>query len=216
VQYKTKNNRIVYGSGGIIPDTVVTLEYISMPVRAVFGKDAFFQFANIEYPKLKKRKVKIDEKFELDDIIMKDFYKYLDSIDFSYKSFAQLRFDEFKLSAGVKDSVDSAGKKVEIYPELPKWNDAELKQIASLTEKLDSLLGVENKNSLAANETELKKYLREALLIREFGQDHEIYYKSKLADDTQLKTAYSLIADEVNYKKLLQPKNVVETEKVKK
>lgn len=216
VEYKTKNGRIVFGGGGIIPDTIVDLEYISLPVRAVFGKDAFFRFANLEYPKLKKRKVKIDENFELDDSTINDFYKFLDSIEFTYQSLAQIRYEEFKLSAGIKDSVDSAGNKVEVYPELPQWSDKELKKIKSIAEKMDSLLEKESQNALAANEDEIKKHLRESLLIREYGQDHEIYYKSKLADDPQLKAAYKIISDEEIYEKLLQPKDHEKTESMKK
>jgi len=216
VEYKTKNGRVVFGSGGIIPDSVVDIQYISLPVRAIFGKDAFFQFANHEYPKLKKRKVKVDRNFELDETIMNDFYAYLDSINFTYSSLAQIRFDEFKLSAGIKDSLDSDGKKVKIYPELPDWNDKDANEIRSMAEKLDSLLVKDSRSALANNEDEIKKYLREALLIREYGQDHEMYYKSKLADDPQLKVAYSIISDEKNYKKLLQPKNAVETENLEK
>lgn len=216
VEYKTKNGRGVFGGGGIIPDSVVDIQYISLPVRAIFGKDAFFQFANHEYPKLKKRKVKVDGNFELDETIMNDFFTYLDSIKFTYNSLAQIRFDEFKLSAGIKDSLDSDGKKVEIYPELPDWNDKDANEIRSMAEKMDSLLVKESRSALTKNEDEVKKYLREALLIREFGQDHEIYYKAKLADDPQLKVAYSIISDEIKYQKLLQPKNAVETEKLEK
>jgi carboxyl-terminal processing protease len=214
-QYKTKNGRIVYGSGGIIPDTVVTPALPGLPVRALFGKDVFFQFANQEYPRLKKRKGKIDGEFVVDDLIMKNFQNYLDSIKFSFQTVAQLRFNEFKLGAGIKDTVDSAGKKIEVYPEMPKWNDKELQLLKSYAVKMDSLLNEESKRTLSSNNAEIRKYLKEAFLVREFGQDHEIYYRTKLADDVQMKAALSLLSDSVRYNSFLKGKPVAQVESKK-
>ncbi len=214
-QYKTKNGRIVYGSGGIIPDTVVTPALPGLPVRALFGKDVFFQFANQEYPRLKKRKGKIDSDFVVDDLIMKNFQNYLDSIKFSFQTVAQLRFNEFKLGAGIKDTVDSAGKKIEVYPEMPKWNDKELQLLKSYAVKMDSLLNEESKRTLSSNNAEIRKYLKEAFLVREFGQDHEIYYRTKLADDVQMKAALALLSDSVRYNSFLKGKPVVQVESKK-
>lgn len=209
-KYKTKNGRIVYGSGGIIPDTVVIPDPPSSPVRALFGRDVFFQFANHEYPRLKKRKGKIDSSFVVDDVTMKNFHNYLDSIKFSFQTMAQLRFNEFKLGIGIKDTVDSAGKKVEVYPEKPKWNDKELQLLKSYAAKMDSLLNEENRRTLSSNDAEIRKYLREAFLMRGFGQDHEIYYRAKLADDVQMKAALALLSDSVRYYSFLKRKPEVQ------
>ncbi|HEX3020228.1 MAG TPA: S41 family peptidase [Chitinispirillaceae bacterium] len=214
-QYKTKNGRIVYGSGGIIPDTVVSPSLPSLPVRALFGKDVFFQFANQEYPKLKKRKGKIDSDFVVDDAIVKDFHAYLDSIKFTFQTIAQLRFNDFKLGTGIKDTVDSAGKKVDIFPEIPKWNDNELQELRSYAAKMDSILTDESKRTLISNDAEIKKYLKESFLVREFGQDHEIYYRTKLSDDVQMKAALALLADSVRYNSILKGKTAVQVESKK-
>ena len=214
-QYKTKNGRIVYGSGGIIPDTVITPALPSLPVRALFVKDAFFQFANYEYPRLKKRKIKVDSSFVVDDVIMKDFQNYLDSIKFSFQTVPQLRFNEFKMGTGIKDTVDSAGKKVEIYPEQPKWNDKELQVLKSCAAKIDSLLNEESRRTFSSNNTEIRKHLKEAFLVREFGQDHEIYYRTKLADDVQMKAALALLSDSVRYNSFLKGKPAVQVESKK-
>ena len=88
VDYKTKSGRIVHGSGGIIPDSIVEQQILTIPIRALYGKDAFFQFANIEYPRLKKKKVKIDQDFTIDGNVMKDFYSYLDSIKFHLSEYS--------------------------------------------------------------------------------------------------------------------------------
>ncbi|MBN1309666.1 MAG: S41 family peptidase [Chitinispirillaceae bacterium] len=203
--YLTKNGRIVRGGGGIIPDTIVEQKNLSLPLRALFGRDLFFQFANMEYPKLKKRKVRIDKQFKADESIMKSFYRFIDSIKFDYQSLAQMRFSEFKLSAGLKDTVDSAGKPVVLYPELPKWSDNEKQQMELCVTKADSLLRSESKRALAENETDIRKYIREALLTREFGQDNEVVYRERLSDDPQLQTALTLLSDNELYTALLQP-----------
>ncbi len=204
-KYFTKNGRSVPGGGGIIPDTVVEPKNLTLPLRALFGKDVFFRFANAEYPKLKKRKIKIDKTFTVDDVLMKSFYLFLDTIGFDYQSIAEIRFSEFKLSAGLKDTVDSAGKKVEIYPELPKWNDTEKQLLQTYIEKVDSVLKIESKRALAENEKEIRKYIREALLTREFGQDDEVVYREQLSEDPQLQTALSILADNDRYLRLLKP-----------
>lgn len=203
--YKTKSGRIVHGSGGIIPDTIVKYEIPSFPIRALLVKDIFFQFANIEYPLLKKHKVKIDKDYTLSEGVMTDLYKYLDSTKFSYQSLSQLRFDEFKRGAGIKDSLDSTGKKVSVYPDLPKLSDAEVAEMKKVSQKIDSILVDESKRALASNDSEIQKYIRDALLIREFGQDHEVYYRTKLAEDAQLKAALALLSNKITYSALLKP-----------
>ena len=203
--YLTKNGRVVHGSGGIIPDTVVEQKILSLPLRSLFGRDAFFRFANIEYPKLKKRKVKIGKTFTVDAAVMKSFYRFLDTIKFDYQSLAEMRFTEFKLAAGLKDTVDSAGNPVVIYPELPHWSDGEKQQMQGYMAKMDSLLHEESARDLDENENEIKKYIREAFLTREFGQDEEVVYRERLSEDPQLQVALALLSDNDHYRALLQP-----------
>lgn len=203
--FTIKNNRPVFGSGGIIPDSIVDQEKLTLPLRALFGKDVFFQFATAEYPKLKKRKVKIDKDYKIDDETMKAFLRYLDSIKFNFQSVAQLRFSDYLFSAGLKDSVDTAGKPVTVYPDLPSWNNEEKQQLSALTAKMDSLLKSESKRELTQNDKEIRQFLREAFLIREFGQDNEIVYRERLSGDFQLKAALNLLADTTKYLSLLKP-----------
>jgi carboxyl-terminal processing protease len=121
--YLTKNNgRTVYGGGGVIPDTVVQLEIPNLVVRSLFGKDVFFRFANTEYARLKKDNRLGDGKVVLTDEILKDFYGYLDSIKFSYQSYPQVQFDEFKRrSELVKDTAaDTVTKRRALPGEKPK------------------------------------------------------------------------------------------------
>lgn len=204
-KYYTKNGRVVYGSGGIIPDTVVEQKKLSLPLRALFGRDIFFQFANSEYPKLKKRKIKINKEIKIDTKIMKSFSTFLDSIKFNYKSIAQLRFKDYLYSAGLRDTVDSTGKKVELYPEYPHWENNEKKILSSLTSQIDSLLVMESRRELVENNEDVRKYIREALLLREFGTDNELLYRERLSDDKQIDVAIGLLTNIDDYSTLLKP-----------
>lgn len=204
-KYYTRNGRLVYGSGGIIPDTVVDLKKLSLPLRALFGKDVFFQFANIEYPKLKKRKVKIEKGYSVDDVTMKSFISFLDSVKFEFQSIAQFRFKDYMFSAGLRDTVDTAGKAVTLYPELPEWEDQEKQLMLSLTSRMDSLLNVESRRELTQNDIDIRKYIREALLIREFGQDNELLFRERLGDDQQIQAAIHLLMEKERYTSFLNP-----------
>jgi carboxyl-terminal processing protease len=212
--YKTNKGRIVHGGGGIIPDTVVEMKYPELVIRALFLKDAFFSFANIEYPKLKAKKVKIDETFKVTDAISKEFYHYLDSTKFNYQSYAQIVFDEFKSRAGIIDSSavakDSTRKAVaDSLAKLrnrPEWTKEERELLKKITGQMAGILAEENKREFTKNETEIRSYLREALMVRELGQDNDQIYRQKLLDDQQFKTAMALIANKAAYETLLKPK----------
>jgi hypothetical protein len=47
--------------------------------------------------------------------------------------------------------------------------------------------------------------------VREYGQDNEVYYRTKLAEDQQLKTALDLLLNKTAYASLLKPKEVKKT-----
>ncbi|HEX2958155.1 MAG TPA: S41 family peptidase [Chitinispirillaceae bacterium] len=210
--YKTKNGRIVYGGGGIVPDTIVQQKMLTLPIRALLVKDAFFQFANFQYPKMKKQKVKVDSSFQVTPALMNDFYAFLDSIKFNYQNFAQMRFTEFKYGTGVTDTLDSAGKKISIYPDTLTLATNELQELKMLASRIDSILTGESKRELLENENEIKSFLREAIITREFGQDHEVYYRLKLSQDNQLKAAINLLLNKDKYASLLKPGTLAEGE----
>lgn len=200
--YRTKGGRIVYGGGGIIPDTVIEPVYPEIPVRALLLKDAFFKFANYTYPKLHKEGVEIDTSFRVDDKMMDDFYAYLDTIDFEFTSISAAKFDEFKERAGLIDSLlDTTGND----EALPIWTEEERKQMLALSEKIDSLLVSEGKREFKQSDKTIRDQIREAFLVRELGQDHEILFRKRLEDDNIINEAISLLANKDVYESLLRP-----------
>ena len=201
--YRTKGGRLVFGGGGIVPDTVVLRKIPDAALRALLLKDMFFQFANIEYVKLQKRGVKIAADYAPDETTLKSFYAHLDSVKFAFQSIAQIQFDEFKKRSGVVE--DTAMKDNDNpYLEPPKLSDAEFGRLKAASERVDSILAADSRQAMRRSEPEIKRMIRDALLVREFGQDNEAVYRSKLARDEQLSAALKLIVDKPVYARLLK------------
>jgi hypothetical protein len=106
------------------------------------------------------------------------------------------------------DTVQDTSKKRIVLPgEKPKWSAKELEELKKTSALIDTLLAHESRRAVAENEAEIKKFLREALLIRHFGQDDEVYYRYKLAEDVQLKTAINFLNNKNAYASLLKPRS---------
>lgn len=203
IEYKTNNGRTVYGGGGIIPDTIVEPMKVKPIIRSLFLKDVFFKFANVAYPKLQKKKVAINSNFTIDKKIMKDFNAFLDSIDFEHKSYTKIKFDEFKDMAGfVKDTTEDSSK---VPTGKPEWTKEDSTRFLKVFNEIEAILAKENKRVFAENDLTIKRFLREAILIRGLGSDNEMVYRSKLAKDRQVLAAIGLLSDVKKYNDLLLP-----------
>ncbi|MDG5815105.1 S41 family peptidase [Chitinispirillales bacterium ANBcel5] len=200
--YRTKNGRIVYGGGGIVPDFVVEPELPSMPVRALFGEDAFFQFANMEYPRLQKRDTEIGAEYTIDKKTIEAFYDFLDSIEFSYKNAAQIQFEEFKKRSGL--IADTTKSDSESQSGEPKWSEEHRAQLDETSAKMKQIFKAESQRELEENREEIKRHIRKAILIREYGQDNEIVYRSRLSRDKQLDAAMQILTETERYEALLK------------
>ncbi|MBN1983946.1 MAG: S41 family peptidase [Chitinivibrionales bacterium] len=208
VEYKTKGGRVVYGGGGIIPDIIVKPKILDPVIRSLLLKDVFFKYSNLRFPSLMKQNMIIDSGFTVNDKIMVDFHKFLDSIKFNYQSYTNSKFYEFQTTAGlVKDtSKDSSITKIISALEKPNWSSEELKELKRLTLAVDSLIKKEETREMDKSEGDVKYYLRESLLVRSLGQDNPQVFRSKLSHDEQVTAAISLIQNKKSYLTLLQPK----------
>ncbi|MCL2219654.1 MAG: S41 family peptidase [Chitinispirillia bacterium] len=201
--YRTKGGRLVCGGGGIVPDTVVQRKIPEAAVRALLVRDLFFQFANLEYVRLQKRGVKIAPNYQPDDVTVKAFYAHIDSVEFTFQSLAQMQFEEFKKRSGLMEDTTMKDNK-NPYLEPPKFAESDFKSLRAAAERVDSILAEDSKKAIRQNESEIRRLIKEALLVREFGQDHEAVYRSKLANDDQLKAAAALINNRQAYNRLLK------------
>jgi carboxyl-terminal processing protease len=202
--YRTKGGRLVFGGGGIVPDTVVARKIPEAAVRALLLRDLFFQFANEEYVRLQKRGVKLTPDYQPDDATIKAFYAHLDSVDFTFQSMAQIQFDEFKRRSGVaEDTALKDNSNPYLIP--PKLSEADMKNLRAASDRVDSILAADSRQAIRQSEPEIRRLIRNALLTREFGQDHEAVYRAKLASDEQLAAAVRLLsADKPEYARLLK------------
>ena len=203
--YRTNGGRLVYGGGGIVPDTIVERKVPEAAIRALLLKDMFFQFANNEYVRLQKRGVKLTADYQPDSATLKAFYAHLDSVKFTFQSIAQLHFDEFKKRSGIiEDTALKEKDKTNPYIMPPKFGDAEFKNLTSTSARVDSILAEDSRQAIRRSESEIKRLIRDALLVRELGQDNEAVFRSKLANDEQFAAAASILHDKNAYAKLLR------------
>ena len=203
--YLTKNGRKVFGGGGIIPDTVVHQEITNSAIRALFGKDVFFRFANYEYAVLKKNNRIKGGKITLDEDMVNDFYRFLDSIGFVYESISEVQFKEFKRRCElVKDTAADTAKRRMVPGIRPKWKAMEMEELKKASVIIDTLLARESRRTLTENDKEIRRHLYEALLIRHYGQDDEVFFRWRLSGDPQMKTAISFLTDKGHYSALLR------------
>jgi carboxyl-terminal processing protease len=207
--YRTKNGRVVPGGGGIIPDTVVESEKLTPVVISLLGKDAFFKFANQEYPKLKKRGIKVDGSYVPTDEVVEDFEAFLDSMQFHYRSPAQIQFREFQERVGLvtdsSDTADSASTDGEPAIEEYELEEEELAKIKEASALVQRVLESVGERALLEERDEIRERLGESLLVRALGQDHGAVYNRQLSDDRQLAAATDILRNAKVYKELLTP-----------
>ncbi|MBD3242331.1 MAG: PDZ domain-containing protein [Chitinivibrionales bacterium] len=223
--YRTRNGRIVHGGGGIVPDTIVEPERLSASIVSLFGKGVFFKFANLEYPRLKKQGVEFGENYKIDDRTLNRFWAFLDSIDYEYHSAADAQFNEFLVHVGLKSDTSDADADVEDDSDGASAEDAErqrekarqsqmddddqelteeeLAQMRQAAERIREILENASERSLEQQKDEIREHLAEALLVRALGQDHEIVYRRKLAEDMQVSAAMALLRQRKSYTALL-------------
>ena len=199
--YETKSGRRVYGGGGIVPDTIVEEVRVDPVIRSLLLKDTFFKFANVVYPGLQRKNVVIDSSLVIDDRFLRDFREYLDSLGFEHRSYARHKFGEFRGLAGLIDTIPDSAK----TNDLPEWTDKEAEMLQRMASEIDSLLAREERRSFAKNEKLIRRYVREALLVRALGQDHELVYRAKLLNDNQVIAAVGMLLDKTMYESLLNP-----------
>lgn len=205
-EYKTKSGRVVYGGGGIIPDTIVDPYIPELAIRSLFYKDTFFKFANVKYPKLQSEKIVVDSAFKITGDILKEFYLFLDSIDFEYKNYTESKFDEFRSLAGlVEDTVDKKDNESSDVDGKPEWTPEELEELKIVSAKIEKILKKEGERELKKCEDVIIRFIREALLIRSMGQDNDIVYRTKLSNDKQTSIAVGILSDKKIYENLLKP-----------
>ncbi|MBZ0200053.1 MAG: S41 family peptidase [Ignavibacteriaceae bacterium] len=175
-KYFTDNKRVVYGNGGITPDTVVNYKIEGNITKSLLAKGIFFQFAdnylnknpNEQFGSLK------------DDKLFSDLSAYLKEKNFIFKSDAEKEIDKL-----VKQADDN---------NLDKTIHESLIKIKNEFKKIDD-------GELQIYKIEIVRELKTELASRYLGNKGKI--EQFLKYDPQFQTAINIVNDEKVYNSIL-------------
>ena len=208
LKYKTNNNRIVYGGGGIMPDIFVPMDttrasdyYINLRSKNLFNEYSInYAEANRE-ELLKKYPTYEDFNKAWDELnLMQDFQHYADEKgvkpDAIKTEWVNNMVRDY-LKENKKDSTTTYNSYVDYAKEILE-GDKMLKEILSKAEQEDIKQQEYIKNSNLYIESNLKGFIARNL----YGTKY--YYKAVQQNDETLQTALKIIKDDKQYKKILK------------
>ncbi|MFN3135059.1 MAG: S41 family peptidase [Candidatus Kryptonium sp.] len=177
--FKTKNGRIVYAQGGIMPDTIVPEIKRSDFTETLVKKRFFFKFANhflAEHETL-------PENFEINNQILERFKKFVEKNNFTFK-------DSFEIN--LEKAIEYAKKQ--------RYQNGYISEVELTLNKIKS-----NKiNYFQIYRDEIAQELMRQILVR-YKYESEIT-EWELSNDVQVKTAVSILKDEKTYISILKLK----------
>jgi len=178
-EFKTANGRKVLNWGGIVPDTKVDPEKMAEISFGLHDKNMIFNYATKylnDHPKLADPK-----HFELSDAEYADFVNYVKSSDFSYDTDSEKALKKLKETAqkdsyyeGITEEMEKLGKKLADYKikDLEKYKD------------------------------QIKEFLAEEIISRQFYEDGRIVYMLK--NDRMMNKAREILKDNATYTGILK------------
>ncbi|MGD1006373.1 MAG: S41 family peptidase [Ignavibacteriaceae bacterium] len=174
--FLTEHKRLVYGAGGITPDTTIQALLESDIVKDLLAKGLFFQFADHYYY------MHPNDKYSSlsDNKLYSDFENYLTEQKYNFHSVAEEQVDRILAQMEGKNS----GKSI----------IEGLSKVKKEFEKLDS-------GELIANKDEVDNEIRIELSSRYKGEDGKT--EESINKDIQFQTALKILSDSITYSKLL-------------
>ena len=201
VFFTKQNRRRVYGGGGIIPDTVVRVTPLPYIVQRIFAKDMFFRFANFYYPVLESQNTPVDTNFVITPAIMTNFFAFLDSMHQDYGTFADRKYRDFKVYLGL--AQDTAVDSATLNQHRISFSGEDSVRLGAIIAELDRIMEANRAARLKAETEIISRHLRNAFLVRAFGQDNAFVQRQRLAHDEQLEAALRILGDRRKYNALL-------------
>lgn len=210
LKYKTNNNRVVYGGGGIMPDIFVPMDttrasdyYINLRSKNLFNEYSInYAEANRE-ELLKKYPTYEDFNKAWDELnLMQEFQRYADEKgvepDVIKTDWVNNMVKDY-LKEVQKDSTKTYNSYVDYTNEILEGNKM-LKEILSKAEQEDVKQKEYIKRSNSYIESNLKGFIARNL----YGTKY--YYKAVQQNDETLQTALKIIKDDKQYNKILKSK----------
>ncbi|MBN1301376.1 MAG: S41 family peptidase [Melioribacteraceae bacterium] len=175
-EYQTDNNRKVYASGGIEPDTVVTNNSSSRQVEQLLARGMFFRFATSFFNNNSDMSL---DTFTKDEYLI-EFISYLRTQEYSYSMKSE------KLLQELKELVEKEGYGVDVKTD-----------VENLISKLNDL----KIDELELYRDDVVSNIRKELVARIKGRDARIL--ESLTHDKQIELALKILGEEKTYINLL-------------
>lgn len=177
--YKTKNGRIVYAQGGIMPDTVVPETKRSDFVESLAQKRLFFKFANLFAIRYKT----LPENFKIDEQILEQFKKFVEKNNFAFR-------DSFEINL----------EKAVAYAKKQGYQNGYLETIEFTLNKVKT----QKIDYFNLYRDEIARELMREILARYKYEDELIAWG--LSNDVQVKTAIAILKEKKTYNSILSLK----------
>lgn len=180
-EFKTKNGRVVFDGGGILPDIITEKESYS-PLAVSLGRNRlFFDYAvkyHFEHPTIKPAK-----EFQLSDADYAAFTKWLGDKEYDYTT---------QVERDLKDLEASAKK------------EKSLEVIEDQLKALKSKLSHSKDNDLQIFKPEIKKILEEEIIKHYYLEKG--MREASFDEDPEVKAALALFKDPARYGHILKKK----------
>lgn len=179
--FKTRNGRVVYDGGGVLPD-VLTEKRIYSPLAIALGRNRlFFNYAvkyRFEHPTIKPAK-----EFHLTDAEYSAFVKWLSDKEYDYTMQVERDLNDLEASAKKEKSYDA---------------------IADQLKSLRSKLAHNKDNDLQLGKAEIKGILEEEIIKHYYLEKGA--REAAFADDVEVKEALAVLKDPKRYAEILKGK----------
>ena len=177
--FKTKNGRIVYAQGGIMPDTIIPEITRSNFTETLVKRGLFFKFANRFLAEHKT----LPENFEINNQILEQFKKFVEKNNFTFK-------DSFEIN--LEKAIEYAKKQ--------RYQNGYISEVELTLNKIKS-----NKiDYFQIYRDEIARELMRQILAR-YKYENELI-EWELSNDVQVKTAISILKDGKTYSSILKSK----------
>jgi carboxyl-terminal processing protease len=177
--FRTRNGRLVYDGGGILPDIQVEPREFGLLSSQLFGQNIIFLYAN-KYARENAAPTSA-ENFVITDDIYEDFVQFVHQHQFVYQTESE--------------------EAIQLLRETAE-DEAYLHAISDQLNQLEEQLKTYKANDLYKYRAEVEDLLRVEIVTRYFYQKGKII--ASLVNDKELKEAKAVLNDQNRYLKLLK------------
>ena len=175
-EFRTANNRRVWESGGILPDTIVSDTVRNLYLEELYRKSMLFKYAN----HFASERKMIPDTFEVTNAIIDDFDSFLKEKGFVYQDEGGVKLEELRTLATNE-----------------RYNQSFLDGLS----KLENDLKAASDKQIYRYQDEIRKALRTEIIGRMKGD--KARFESMFTSDKQLQAAINILKNKNTYDKLL-------------